>query len=99
MVPIRGQFRQYLTRSFFLGARAIEGHHRLLRDFGLSVAEFLEVVAYLEARYNVDLPNELLHPAITVGQLEDALESQLQRKQGSPSVCAPSKALSVCFIG
>lgn len=59
----------YIRKQFTLPIADITVHHHLQDDIGLNAIELTEVIVYLELLYKVTLPDELLTPSLTAGQL------------------------------
>lgn len=59
----------HYLRRFTLLQPVITPDHQLRQDLGLNENEYLEAVVFLELQYQTSLPDEVLTPALTVGEL------------------------------
>ncbi len=74
MKKIQYDLCHYLSR-FTLLQPVITPNHRLGQDLGLSEYEYLEAIVFLELQYQTTLPDDVLTPALTVGELSRLIHS------------------------
>jgi acyl carrier protein len=73
----QNNIEQYLTRAFFLNPAGITTNKTFEADFGLNFTEFFEVIAHLENHYQISLPDEVISPKISLGQLSSVVNRSL----------------------
>lgn len=68
MQKIQYDLCHYLSR-FTLLQPVVTSDHQLRQDLGLSEYEYLEAIVFLELLYQATVPDDVLTPALTVGEL------------------------------
>ena len=63
----------HYLRRFTLLQPVITPSHQLRQDLGLSEYEYLETIVFLELQYQTTLPDDVLTPALTVGELSQLI--------------------------